>query len=615
MNILVSCMGYDSGKSGISAYMRNVLANMKDCGHALTLVVESGSEGDFPGFKHIVVPGAFSKSAKGFLWHMFALPFVARRKKHDCLLVLAANRRFTAFGSVPQIGVVHDLSQYRVDGKYDSLRMFYLKKIQPALGRKYSAVAAISKSTMADVILHWEMDGKKVRLNYNGLNGLPESDDSVLKRLGLGKYIYYVSRIEHPGKNHMGLIKAYESLPREMKDEYKLVFTGPDWNGAEAVREYAANSKESKNIVFTGYVTGGELAALYRNASAFVFPSFSEGFGFGLIEAMSAGVPCACSNDSALDEIGADAALKFDPKSADEIRNCVERILGDPALSQSLVEKGAKRCMDFDWKKHAQTLLKMCESEYAKNSRLDIFDIKFDNARMDEIVSKLRGHMERGEKKTVAFINTHYLNTAYGNIPQTARLNMFDYVLPDGSGVSLACKILGYRYRDNLNGTDLLPRLCELSEKHGYSMYFFGGKEGVAKRAVENLKKDFPKLNVAGMRSGYFTKGEEDGIIAEINRLKPDFLFVGFGAVLQEKWVVENIERLDCKIALAIGGVCDVYSGDLFRVPAIMRKMGLEWLGRLWQDPVRLFGRYAIGNPLFIMRVIKYKFTRRGHRK
>ena len=90
-------------------------------------------------------------------------------------------------------------------------------------------------------------------------------------------------------------------------------------------------------------------------------------------------------------------------------------------------------------------------------------------------------------------------------------------------------------------------------------------------------------------------------------------LFVGFGAPLQEKWILENRPKLKAKLVFAIGGVVDVYSGDLSRNP-ILRKLGLEWLGRLVQDPVRLFPRYVIGNPLFVWRVIKYKFAKRKRR-
>lgn len=607
MNILVSCMGYDGGKSGISSYMRNVVGELKNCGHPLTLILEDGSQNDFPDVEKIVVPRVFSKSARGFLWHLFALPLKAKNKKYDCLLILAANRRFVAFGKIPTIGVVHDLSQYRVEGKYDGARMFYLKYVQPFLGRKLSSLAAISKSTKDDVIKYWKVESGKVELNYNGLNPLAEPDCEVLKKLNLKKYIFYVSRIEHPGKNHIGLIKAYEALPDKLGCQYKLVFTGADWSGADEVKNYVSQSKDKENIIFSGFVTNQELSALYKNASAFVFPSFSEGFGLPLVEAMSAGVPTACSNDSALDEIGADAAFKFNPYSIDEIRKALFEILTNEKLRTNLVEKGLSRAKDFDWKKHAETLVKLCQKEYEKNSEREIFGIKFANLRMYEIVQKLSENIQNNDKKIIAFINTHYLNTAYEDPSQAARLNEFDYVLPDGSGVSLACKILGIRYRDNLNGTDLLPNLCKLAEEKKYKMYFLGGKENVATRAAENLKKLFPSLQIVGARMGYFSKEQESAIIDEINQSKADFLFVGFGAKLQEKWVLENRERLNCKLIFAIGGVCDVYSGDLFRVNPKLRKIGLEWLGRLYQDPFRLFGRYVLGNPLFVLRVVKSK--------
>ena len=196
------------------------------------------------------------------------------------------------------------------------------------------------------------------------------------------------------------------------------------------------------------------------------------------------------------------------------------------------------------------------------------------------------------------------MNCAYEDFSQRERLRQFDYVLPDGSGVSLACKILGYKYRDNLNGTDLLPNLCEVACKKNLTMFFLGGKEGVALRASENLKKMYPNLKIVGTQNGYFDN--VDAVIEKINEAKPDFLFVGFGAIIQEKWVIENIDKLHCNVVLAVGGLCDVYSGDLKRNP-ILRKLGLEWFGRLLQEPYRLFGRYVIGNPLFVLRVVGYK--------
>lgn len=611
MNILVSCMGYDGGKSGISTYMRNVIENFKDSSHSITLILEYDSVDTFKDYKKIAIPRVFSKSLMGMLWHFFILPFYTFRKKYDCILILAASRRYLAFSKIPQIGVIHDLSAYRIDKKYDPIRMFYLRKLQPWLGKRLDEIVAISQSTKDDIIRYWRITPDKVTLNYNGLTKLQQPDERIQKRLDLKKYILYVSRIEHPGKNHLGLIKAYRSLPTSIRDEYKLVFAGSDWKGAKTVRDYVSQSSDSDKIIFTGFVSNAELSSLYKQASIFVFPSFSEGFGLPLLEAMSSSVPCACANNTSLGEIAGDAALLFYPENTDQISNCILRILSDEELSADLTQRGIARSKQFNWNHHSLKLLSICENIYERNSYLDVFGIEFLNGRMHEVIRIIDENICKKRKKKIAFINTHYLNTAYEDTEQIERLNRFDYVLPDGSGVSLACKLLGYRYRENLNGTDLLPLLCRLFEQRGYTMYFFGSAETVAERAAQNFLKQYPKLKIIGFRSGYFKKQEEEDIILKINQLSPDLLVVGFGVKLQEKWVDENFDKLNCRIVAAMGGILDVYSGDAPRGHPLLRKLGLEWVRRLYNEPKRLAKRYLFGNPLFLYRVAKSRFLLR----
>jgi len=611
MNLLVSCMGYDGGKSGISAYMRAVVSRLAHSPiDRLTLIVEEGSEGDFPDVPKIVVKKRWAFGAKGFLWHLCALPFYTRNRAYDVLLILAANRRYALCSQIPTVGVVHDLSQYRVEGKYDPLRMFYLKKIQPLLGRRLNEAVAISGVTKGDIERYWKMPERRITLNYNGWTARAQTDEGVLSKFGLGRYILYVSRIEHPGKNHANLIRAFEALPESARAGVKLVFAGSDWSGAPQVHALAEASPCAKDIVFTGYVSEGEIASLYAHAAAFVFPSFSEGFGLPLVEAMAAGIPSACARGGALEEVGGDAVLTFDPHSVPELSDVLAQLLGDAALGRALTQKGKVRAQRFDWDEHVRVLWTLCRRQYDQNATLQIFNIPFVNARMPEVVAGLDATVRDSRRKTVAFINTHYLNSAYEDKAQRLRLRACDWVLPDGSGVSLACRILGVRYRDNLNGTDLLPAICPMAVKGGYSLFFFGGKDGVAARAADNLQQSFPGLKIAGVRRGYFSPEENDGIVTQINAANPDFLFVGFGVKLQEKWMMENKDKLNARVILAVGGLVDVYSGDLFRIHPWLRERGLEWLGRLYQDPVRLFRRYVIGNPLFLWRVFLSRFRR-----
>ena len=138
MRILFSCIPFDHGHSGISAYMRNTLAALADAGHDLTLVVEheAASEPAFANFKKIVAPRWADRSVMSMLWHLFILPLRIRRSRYDLFYIAAANRRAVAFRPVPTVAVVHDLAAHRMCDKYDRFRTFYQTKILPFFTRR-----------------------------------------------------------------------------------------------------------------------------------------------------------------------------------------------------------------------------------------------------------------------------------------------------------------------------------------------------------------------------------------------------------------------------------------------------------------------------------------------
>jgi len=314
--ILVDCIPYDRGKSGISVYTREVLRELAASGQDLTLLIEPDAEEFFPEFTCIRAPRWTRRPAFSMLWHLLVLPFLLRRKQFDFLLITAANRRALAFYPLPTIGVVHDLAQYHIPGKYSRLRMFYLKKLLPFFVRKAQQIVAVSHSTAADLRNYWKVPAERIQVCYNGVSDLPPERGGWCAghRLEPGKYILYVSRIEHPGKNHMTLLKAFESLPEELQREYKLVIAGSDWKDADIVKTAANQSPAASQIVFTGFVGLEDLREAYTQARMYIFPSRFEGFGLSLLEAMACGTPCACSNNSSLGEIGEGAALLFPPR-------------------------------------------------------------------------------------------------------------------------------------------------------------------------------------------------------------------------------------------------------------------------------------------------------------
>lgn len=352
MKILISCVPFDRGRSGISAYIRNLVAELEKQGHELTLIVEHNAVSFFPGKRLISMPKIAAIPVISMFYHLFVLPLrLLGRNRWDFCIIAAANRRSFAFYPLFTLAVAHDLSQYHIPGKYGAFRTFYIKHLLPFFVRRANQVIAISQSTRRDLIEYWKIPADRITVCLNGLTLFPEQEPRWLSRHGLKpkSYILYVSRIEHPGKNHLNLLKAYEMLPEALTGQYALVLAGADWPGAEAVHRYAEQSPLKSRIIFTGFIANDEMREAYINAACYVFPSFFEGFGLSLIEAMHYEIPCCCSDNSSLGELGEGAALLFPPDAPGKITEALQLILSDEKLRSELVDRGRERARMFDW--------------------------------------------------------------------------------------------------------------------------------------------------------------------------------------------------------------------------------------------------------------------------
>lgn len=239
---------------------------------------------------------------------------------------------------------------------------------------------------------------------------------------------------------------------------------------------------------------------------------------------------------------------------------------------------------------------------------ISLFGIRFRNMRMSEAVELIEDTIINKIRKKIFFINPDCLNKTFSDDEYSSILKQGDVVLPDGSGLNLACKIIGKPLLENVNGTDMFPFICRLSSEKKYSLYLLGAKPGVAEAVKKNLELKYPGIAISGARDGYFDMGKDSkSVIEEINRVNPDILFVAFGAPVQEKWITEHFDQLKANVCIGVGGLFDFYSGRIPRAPKWMREFGLEWIFRLMQEPVRMWKRYIIGNPVFVFRVIKWK--------
>ena len=208
-------------------------------------------------------------------------------------------------------------------------------------------------------------------------------------------------------------------------------------------------------------------------------------------------------------------------------------------------------------------------------------------------------------------VNVNCLNLAFEHPWLIQFLNQAEIVFCDGAGVMLGAKILGHQIPERITYADWFWQLAEFAEPHGYTFYFLGARPGTAEQAAQNLCKRFPTLKIAGVRDGYFDKTfnskENEAVIADINACRPNILVLGMGMPLQERWLMENWDRLNVNVVLTGGAVFDYISGDLQRAPKWMTDNGLEWLGRLLIEPRRLWKRYVLGNPLFLWRVFQQR--------
>lgn len=216
-----------------------------------------------------------------------------------------------------------------------------------------------------------------------------------------------------------------------------------------------------------------------------------------------------------------------------------------------------------------------------------------------------------GGGKMCAFVNAHCLNVSLEDGGYRDILNRFcDKVWPDGHGVRMAARSLGFTVPENVNGTDLFPQVAAAG---GLSFWFLGGRPGVAERALRNAAVAFPASRFLGAADGY--RKDWTPVLEAIAKAKPDVLLVGMGVPIQEKWMAAHERELRAAgvgCTLGVGGLFDFVSGRIPRAPVWLRHRELEWVWRLAMEPRRMFRRYIIGNFAFLRQVRKERAMRQA---
>lgn len=212
----------------------------------------------------------------------------------------------------------------------------------------------------------------------------------------------------------------------------------------------------------------------------------------------------------------------------------------------------------------------------------------------------LRSRLTSHQGAYVVTLNAEMTMQAEVNPALAAAIRQADLVIPDGSGVVLYLRLWG-RSIPRCPGIELAQTLLsQLSPSQ--SVFFYGGKPAVVKAAADNLKRQYPHLNFAGVRHGYLDENERQGMVAELEQLQPEVILVGLGVPRQELWIAENRDRCPQAIWIGVGGSFDIWGGVKPRAPKWMGDNHLEWAYRLYQEPWRW--RRMLALPKFALKAI-----------
>jgi glycosyltransferase involved in cell wall biosynthesis len=345
---------------GMEIYARNLIDALGRVRPDLRLTAfvnrnAAGAAGPWRDIESVTVPVDSRSRVKWVLAEQFLLPPMARRARVD-LLHSPANLA-PALGRYTRVLTVHDLIHRTFPEAHAGIRAKVLSVIMPLGIRRSHRLIADSRATRDDLITLLGQPADRIDVVPLGLSephperALPEAE--LREKLSLGDRTVALSlSAKRPHKNLMRLLDSLASIPAERRPV--LVIPGySTWHERELEAHARALGIED-DVRILGWVSEEEIEGLYALSALFVFPSYYEGFGLPVLEAMQRGVPVACSNRTSLPEVAGGAALMFDPDKPGEIAGAMERLLNDGAEAERLRAAGYERARRFTWDETAR---------------------------------------------------------------------------------------------------------------------------------------------------------------------------------------------------------------------------------------------------------------------
>lgn len=369
MNVGISATKIRGGMSGVGRYVvalvKAMLVERADI--RLHIFVLRGDRRLFDFIRDdaevITVDEKYRTPIRNVLFHQRILPREAARLQLD-LIHTPSYRRMTPAKAIPAVTTIHDLISFHDSRKSNLLQKLYSHLFAKRTARRQHKVIASSDKTAGDIERFLGIPRESLAVIPKGIDhSVYNPGDHATARALLAKthgllqpFFLYISRLDHPRRNHVRLIEAFELFKRKGPSRWQLVLGGDDGRNAEAIHSRAEESDFCDDIHFFGYVADDDLPDLYRAARAFVFPSLFEGFGQPPLEAMACGCPVISSRAGSLDQVLGVAAATIDPLDPNDIAEKLSILATDDATRETFIEKGLANAARFNWNNCAREI-------------------------------------------------------------------------------------------------------------------------------------------------------------------------------------------------------------------------------------------------------------------
>lgn len=247
-------------------------------------------------------------------------------------------------------------------------------------------------------------------------------------------------------------------------------------------------------------------------------------------------------------------------------------------------------------------------------NKINIWGISFNSIRKVDFIELIDNHISSHSDKLlhITGVNPETISQSFNNSQLLNAINSSDLINIDNTLVLLMLRLSGVRAPERVATPDLFEDMLSLAEKRGYSIYLLGSKEDVLTKAIKNIKFQYPEIIIAGYRNGYYKQEEIPKVYEDIKKVKPQMLFLALPTPDKEIFIQNFKSTLGVPVLLGIGGAIDVKAGLVIRAPLFFRKIGLEGIHRVLQNPRNYGKRYLTLYPAFIWFAIKEMFKRKN---